>query len=156
MSDIATCGSCGRSWDDAADPVSVSACCHWCHGRGYSTHPINDGKPDPGAIQPDPDELFRVSLGSGHIGGETTPTPPALRAAEEIAEFIADERNVIVNKDEIADIIRRETLLPEILHTLRRVLRALEHAEWRDDWPKSSDYPKTVAAARALLERAGG
>lgn len=34
-----TCGECGRSWDDSADPAP-SALCHWCHGRGYSTAPI--------------------------------------------------------------------------------------------------------------------
>lgn len=32
----ATCGNCGASWNDAADPAPA-ALCHTCHGRGYST-----------------------------------------------------------------------------------------------------------------------
>lgn len=30
-----TCGSCGKSWDEALDPAPA-ALCHWCHGRGES------------------------------------------------------------------------------------------------------------------------
>lgn len=35
-----TCGNCGKSWDESRDPAP-SALCHWCHGRGESTHPLN-------------------------------------------------------------------------------------------------------------------
>ena len=38
----ATCGSCGLSWCDRCDPVAVSAGCHYCSGRGYSTAPMDD------------------------------------------------------------------------------------------------------------------
>lgn len=30
-----TCGNCGKSWCELADPAPA-ALCHWCHGRGYS------------------------------------------------------------------------------------------------------------------------
>ncbi len=35
-----TCGNCGRSWDERQDPAP-SALCHWCHGRGHSTAPLD-------------------------------------------------------------------------------------------------------------------
>ena len=38
--DIATCGGCGAEWCDRCDPTAVSALCHYCHGRGYSTAEI--------------------------------------------------------------------------------------------------------------------
>lgn len=38
--DPATCGNCERSWCDRCDP-SPSALCHYCHGRGYSTAPLD-------------------------------------------------------------------------------------------------------------------
>lgn len=40
MSEIVTCGICNRSWDAEKDPAPA-ALCHWCHGRGYSTAPVN-------------------------------------------------------------------------------------------------------------------
>ena len=37
---MVTCGMCDRSWCERCDPAP-SALCHWCHGRGYSTAPID-------------------------------------------------------------------------------------------------------------------
>jgi hypothetical protein len=34
-----TCGNCGREWCERCDPAPA-ALCPWCHGRGYSTHPL--------------------------------------------------------------------------------------------------------------------
>lgn len=34
--DPCECGSCGAVWCYTCDPQSVSALCHYCHGRGYS------------------------------------------------------------------------------------------------------------------------
>ena len=39
---VATCGTCGRSWCDYCDPAQ-GPLCHWCHGRGRSTHPVKPG-----------------------------------------------------------------------------------------------------------------
>lgn len=36
----ATCGICGRSWCDRCDPTP-SALCHYCHGVGKSSAPLN-------------------------------------------------------------------------------------------------------------------
>jgi hypothetical protein len=33
---VTTCGTCGGQWCDLCDPVSVSAGCHYCTGRGWS------------------------------------------------------------------------------------------------------------------------
>lgn len=36
-----TCGDCERSWCERCDPCP-SALCHWCHGRGCSTAPLEE------------------------------------------------------------------------------------------------------------------
>lgn len=35
-----TCLACDRSWCERCDPMAVSALCHYCHGRGSSTSPL--------------------------------------------------------------------------------------------------------------------
>jgi hypothetical protein len=37
-----TCGTCARSWCETCDPAAVSALCHYCNGRGYSTARLTD------------------------------------------------------------------------------------------------------------------
>lgn len=37
--DVTECGACYRQWDARRDP-GPAALCHWCHGRGHSTHPV--------------------------------------------------------------------------------------------------------------------
>jgi hypothetical protein len=36
---VVTCGICDRSWCESCDPAP-SALCHYCHGRGHSTAPV--------------------------------------------------------------------------------------------------------------------
>lgn len=40
---VVGCNNCGYQWDEKKDPCP-SALCHRCHGRGYSTHPIENGE----------------------------------------------------------------------------------------------------------------
>lgn len=36
-----TCGNCGNAWCGRCDPAATSWGCHWCHGRGSSTAPMD-------------------------------------------------------------------------------------------------------------------
>jgi hypothetical protein len=35
-----TCGNCERSWCERCDPTH-GPLCHYCHGRGWSTSPLD-------------------------------------------------------------------------------------------------------------------
>lgn len=73
----ATCGNCGRSWCFRCDPCP-SAACHWCHGRGYSTAPLPEGKwpcQQPGHFD---GELCNSPLCKTGEPIEEQPTPAAL------------------------------------------------------------------------------
>lgn len=68
----ATCGACGLSWCDRCDPAP-SAMCHYCHGRGYSTAPL------------DAVEFFAIHAGWDYHPDTETPEQGRLRGAVSLA-----------------------------------------------------------------------